>query len=202
MIEFPSHPIAASFQGGLDKASLIPINIHGDGGRGYRKAEIMILQWQSAIGKGTRFSKKRKLESRDTCVAQINLAGHSMSTRFLVATLCKKHYDKDVAPLLELVGCISDWFGSLMREGVRSDGVEYKFLPIGLKGDLVFQAKAAGLVRAFTHVRKRRPTPLSKPLAGICWLCEAGTPKASFAKYPQSLTDEPLGAYEPMRADA
>ena len=187
VVEFPDHPIGACFEAGLNKASVVPINLHGDGGRCYRKAEIMILQWQSAIGQGTRFSNaKRKLETRDD--AQINLAGHSLSTRFLMSTMCKKYYDQDPAPLLELLGHVSDWFGSLFDEGIWVGGTCYKFLPVGLKGDLVFQSKAGGLLRAFTHVRKRRPTAKSKPLAGICWLCQAGTPQVDFSKLPEALT--------------
>ena len=185
--ENPQHPVVSCFREGLDKGSLVPINLHGDGGRAYRKSEIMILQWQSGIGQGTRLSNaKRKLQTRhDVCPAQINLAGHSLSTRFLVSCMRKKYYDQDPSALLELLGCISDWFGALFTEGIYVDNKLFKFLPLGLKGDLVFQQKAAGLKRAFSHVRKRRPNAKSKALPGVCWLCKAGTPQASFPKSPK-----------------
>ena len=49
-----------------------------------------------------------------------------------------------------------------------------------MKGDLVFHAKAAGLERSFTRVRKRAPNAKSKDLPGCCPWCLAGTPTVAF----------------------
>ena len=175
------HPVTADIQSGkLNAAFLVPINVHGDGGRTFKKSEIMILQFQSAIGGGSRLSgQKRKLPSGAE-EAGFNLSGHSLATRYLMSCLTKKHYSDDPAPLLGLLGCVSDWLGDLYENGYEYRGEVWRFVPVGLKGDLVFHAKAAGLERSFTRVRKRKETAKSKPLQGCCPWCLAGTKEVSF----------------------
>ena len=175
------HPVTADIQSGkLNPAFLVPINVHGDGGRTFKKSEIMILQFQSAIGGGSRLSgQKRKLPSGAE-EAGFNLSGHSLATRYLMSCLTKKHYSDDPAPLLGLLGYVSDWLGDLYENGYEYRGEVWRFVPVGLKGDLVFHAKAAGLERSFTRVRKRKETAKSKPLQGCCPWCLAGTKEVSF----------------------
>ncbi|CAE7518865.1 unnamed protein product [Symbiodinium necroappetens] len=179
--QFSSHPIATMTD--LDTEHLVPLVLHGDGGRTYKKSELMILQFQPAIGAGTSksraSSRKRKLEN-DTDAAAVNLLGHSLATRFLMSVLLKKYYIEDSAPLQSLLGFISDWCGDLWENGYDYQGQIWRFLPIGLKGDLVFQAKAANLLRAFTRVRKKAKTANSKPLSGCCPWCLAGTEAIAF----------------------
>ncbi|CAE7379682.1 unnamed protein product [Symbiodinium sp. CCMP2456] len=152
--EFATHPIAA--MNDLDTEHLVPLILHGDGGRTYKKSELMILQWQPAIGAGTSKTKtssnKRKLPG-DIDAAAVNLLGHSLATRYLMSVLLKKYYIEDSTPLQSLLGFISDWFGDLWENGYEFQGQIWRFMPLGLKGDLVFQAKAANLVRSFTRVR-------------------------------------------------
>ena len=101
--QFSSHPIATMTD--LDTEHLVPLVLHGDGGRTYKKSELMILQFQPAIGAGTSksraSSRKRKLEN-DTDAAAVNLLGHSLATRFLMSVLLKKYYIEDSAPLQSL----------------------------------------------------------------------------------------------------
>ncbi|CAE7475214.1 unnamed protein product, partial [Symbiodinium pilosum] len=187
MISEPDHPIVDDIQSGrVDPSYLIPINLHGDGGRTFKKAEIMILQWQSCIGKGTQLSHSRRQKRQlgaDVTPGQVNLCGHSLSTRFLISVLRKKFYMEDATPLLDLLGHVSDWFGSLYKDGLLLDGQLWRFLPLGLKGDLVFQSKAASLTRSFAHVRKRAATAKSKDLVGCCSWCLAGTSEVAFEDF-------------------
>ena len=182
------HPVAEAIrEAHVDPSRLIPLNVHGDGGRTYKKSELMVLQWQSCIGRGTNQadpSKKRKLGQH--IAAEVNLKGHSLATRYLLSVMTKKHYMEDVTPLLQLLGYVSDWFAELYRDGVQLGGVTWRFLPLGVKGDLVFQAKAAGLLRTFSRVRKRPPNPKSKPLDGCCCWCLAGTPNIPFESLGQN----------------
>ena len=100
VVQFPEHPVAKDIATGrVDPACLVPLNIHGDGGRTYRKSELMLLQFQSCIGRGTNLSegsKKRKL-SGDITAAGVNLKGDSLTTRFLISVLHKRHYVEDPA---------------------------------------------------------------------------------------------------------
>ena len=180
-LQFPDHPVTKDFEtGATAKQRLIPLNIHGDGGRTYKKSEIMILQFQPVLGQGTSLGRrttgqKRKQDGQDPAL-EVNMQGHSMATRFLMSVLCKKFYENDVQPLLKLMGFVSDAFDKLYKKGLTVHGEQFKFLAIGLKGDLVFQAKVCQLERSFSHIRKRalKSTSKPKPLAGVCWLCLAG----------------------------
>ena len=209
--EFPDHPITKDFENGVTaKQQLIPINIHGDGGRGYRKSEIMIVQFQPALGQGTTLRAKvtgKRKDGQDP-TPEVNMRGHSLSTRFLISVLCKKFYENDVTPLLKLLGFISDVFGKLYTEGLMANGKRYKFLPIGLKGDLVFQAKVCQLERSFSHIRKRPLKSTSKPksLAGVCWRCLAGhetvDKKALWPLHPSKISREMPAGYPLCLQDA
>ena len=177
---YPTHPLQLDvLDGQTDTSLLVPLLIHGDGGRHYRKSEIMVVQCQPVLGLGTRISRKRfgDHQRRD---GELNFLGHSFSTRFLMATLTKQYYAKDPQPLLQLMTKISEFFESLYTQGLRVHGKTLKFLVLGLKGDLPFISKVAQLRRSFTHTRKRKQHEHSKELAGICWLCHAGTPDVPF----------------------
>ncbi|CAE7509436.1 unnamed protein product, partial [Symbiodinium necroappetens] len=175
------HPIVGDIKSGaVDPAYLVPLNLHGDGGRTYKKSEIMVLQWQPAIGAGTRMSTRKRKVLPEVNAAEINLKGHSFQTRFLISVLHKRHYSDDPAPLLKLLEAVSEWFGDLYENGFKINGQLWRFLPLGLKGDLVFHAKATGLERSFLRVRKRAPNARSKILAGCCPWCLAGSPGFDF----------------------
>ena len=180
--QFREHPVSRAIDT-LDTRHLVPLVLHGDGGRTYKKNELMILQWQPAIGSGSSKSKsnpnKRKL-ANDIDAAGVNLLGHSLATRYLVSVLLKKYYVDDSEPLQSLLGHISDWFGDLWENGYEFQGQVWRFIPLGLKGDLVFHAKAANLERSFTRVREKAKTAKSKPLGGCCPWCLAGTETIAF----------------------
>ncbi|CAE7222361.1 unnamed protein product [Symbiodinium sp. CCMP2592] len=61
--QYREHPIVNDIKTGVvDPGHLVPLNVHGDGGRTYKRQELMVLQWQSAVGAGTsKSSKRRKL---------------------------------------------------------------------------------------------------------------------------------------------
>ena len=54
---------------------------------------------------------------------------------------------------------------------------------LGLKGDLVFQAKACSLVRNYARVQKHVKSTTSKPLVGLCCWRMAGTDKFGFENF-------------------
>ena len=65
-------------------------------------------------------------------------------------------------------------------------GKRFRFLLLGVKGDLPFLQKAAFLVRTFLNVRKAPKTAKSKRLSGCCHLCLAGTEEYNFEDFATS----------------
>ena len=175
----PTHPVTIQISSGLtDAGNLIPVYLHGDGGRHYRKQEIMVMQFQSAVGAGTRLSQGKTASSGS--LAQVNLLNHSFQTRFLIATMKKEFYMQDPEPLLNLMEHVSGFFKDLYVNGILHRGQQLRFLLLGVKGDLPFLAKVASMERTFSHIRKRKRTSASKELPGICWLCAAGVSSLPF----------------------
>ena len=129
---------------------LVPLCLHGDGGRHYRRSEIMILQFQSCLGQGSRQSASCKQKRGDQdAEAQINLLVHSFGTRFLIATMLKQHYADDTTPLLNLLGHVSSFFARLYDEGMTFRGRTAKFALLAAKGDLPFISKITAMERNF-----------------------------------------------------
>ena len=92
----PGHQVyAASARGDCTLARCIPVMIHGDEGRGFKRSGIMVLSVQGAIGKGSvPFLKAHPDgEDRQHCMA-VNIKGISYNSRFLFGAMPKKHYSR------------------------------------------------------------------------------------------------------------
>ena len=156
----PSHDVCADIRAGrVNPATLVPINLHGDGGRAYRKNELLVFQMQPVCGSGTRICREKAQVETEQLQPQVNFLGHSLQTRFLYAVLHKKYYSKDPAPLHALLEAWSVQLGDLYHNGYEHEGRLFKFAPIGMKGDLPWLAKSASMTRCFSHIRKRPKTP-------------------------------------------
>ena len=198
---YPTHPVVLDIlMGMVTPGLLVPLCIHGDGGRHVRKTEIMVVQFQSCVGQGTRIStgqkllgKRKRADGEPSAApaapsggAQVNLLGHSFETRFLVGTMAKRYYSADMGPLLEFFKHVSTYFGDLYRTGVRYRGQCIKFIVLAVKGDLPFLSKIATLERNFMHIRKRKKKVTSKKLEGMCWLCSAGNGEVLFEDFSRT----------------
>ncbi|CAE7621704.1 unnamed protein product [Symbiodinium sp. CCMP2592] len=183
--EQPTHEV---FDHGhfIDYSCLVPLYVHGDGGRTYKRDELMVIQFQPVLGFGSRLSHPLGQKTG------INLQGHSFTTRFLIGVMPKQMYrdalDVFDAFMVEAMRSLE----SLYYEGLQLlDGRVLRFLVVGLKGDLPFLAKAGHLNRTFLNVRKAPERPSSKPLVGCCWMCGAGSPNIpfeEFGKHPRWLS--------------
>ena len=173
---YPQHDVCADINSGkVDPKYLVPLQMHGDGGRGYRKTEVMILQYQPILGAGTRAAPAEKVD------LPLNYLGHSFCTRFLFAVMPKAFFKKNAKVLLKLARKFAEELRVLYDKGYTSQsGITFRFATVGMKGDLPYITKIAGFKRSFGRVRKRPEKANSKPLAGMCWLCLAGTPNYDF----------------------
>lgn len=94
---FPNHDVSEDLrQGVVDASSLVPVQLHGDGGRHFKKTEVMILQWQPVLGGGT----KKALPSRVGLA--INYCGNTCKTRFLFSVPPRAMYSGTPQPLNRL----------------------------------------------------------------------------------------------------
>ena len=152
--------------------TLVPVLIHGDGGRTYKRDELMVAQFQPVLSKGTRKSIVAKPGS-----VGVNLKGHSFTTRFLFSVLQKQMYSTDPVTFSRWLEEFGKDLQQLYYNGIFHERTQktLKFCVVGVKGDLPFLAKAANMTRTFLNIRKHRPGPNSKPLTGCCWLCLAGS---------------------------
>lgn len=152
--------------------TLVPLLIHGDGGRTYKRDELMVVQFQPVLSTGT----KKSIASKPGSVG-VNLKGHSFTTRFLFSVLQKHMYSDDPVTFSRWLEEFAKDLQGLYYRGIFHERTQrtLKFCVIGVKGDLPFLAKAANMTRTFLNIRKHRPGPNSKPLTGCCWLCLAGS---------------------------
>lgn len=174
---FPQHPV---FRDGKCLRTSLPILIHADEGRCVKKEQILVINWQSMLGRGTRLSHEHLLEPQQG----LNYMGKTYSTRFLVATMCSLHYRKKQKHghrLTKLLDAMTDDFIHLYEEGitVSIDGTATTLylVPLAFKGDWPMLAKFGNLTQHFG--KKGRPTAAS----AICHLCKAGSEGVPYEEY-------------------
>ena len=95
----PDHEVfQASAAGLVSLQRSIPVMVHGDEGRSYKKKGVMLVSVQGVLGVGTRPFVQRFKDSRERSRRMgLNIGGHSLGSRFLFAAMLKKHYEKPAA---------------------------------------------------------------------------------------------------------
>ena len=104
---------------------MVPLFVHGDGGRTYRSEELMCVQFQPALGLGTRKSHPVRVISGK---AGVNMRGHSFTTRFLYGVMQKSLYKDDPHTFQVFLERLMENFEGLYFQA--------RFVILGLKGDL------------------------------------------------------------------
>lgn len=162
----------------IDLGCCIPIYAHADGGRGFKKSELMVFNWSSAIGKGTgnpnRKQRSMRQFKKSNDSAQVNLLGNSYATHYMWAVMPALWHKDDhffQEMLLEFGKDLLDCF-----EGVMVNGQLFRLVLLGLKADLKLQARAGRFTRWYSTCRKGPIDPKNKKqtLGLCCWLCGAG----------------------------
>ena len=146
---FPQHPV---FADGKCLRTSVPILIHADEGRCVKKEQILVINWEGMLGRGTRLSHEHLLESQQG----LNYMGKTYSTRFLVATTCSLHYrrkQKHGHRLTKLLDAMTDDFIHLYEEGVTVsiDGAATTLyrVPLAPKGGWPMLAKFGNVTQHF-----------------------------------------------------
>ena len=180
---FPGHRISELLEKGLlNPRRLIPLYLHGDEGRTYRKNGIMILCMQGALGHGSLSGrranqvKKQQLKKKN---AKMNLYGHTFCTRQLFSVAHKKAYDKTPEVLHQLLDVWAKELKELLLKGFASKaGNRFRCAVVGCKGDWPFLVKAGRLNRSFYNTPKRAVSKTA--CTGVCHKCLAGRPQFPF----------------------
>ena len=82
---FPDFELFGLAHEGVPLHRTLPVYIHGDEGTHYKRSALMVLQWQSVLGKGT-----SKLGPLQHGVLGSNQKGQTLSTRMLFAVMRKE----------------------------------------------------------------------------------------------------------------
>lgn len=179
--------------------TMVPLFIHGDGGRTYKHQELMVLQMQPLLGHGS--AKSRQLSANGPGVG---LKGHSFTTRFLYGVLEKQIYSENPKAFHRFLTAMAEDLQRLYYAGVWHQRLQvtFRFCIVGCKGDLPFLSLAGNLVRTFRHIRKRKVGRTSKPLTGCCWICFGGSEHIPFEDFrARPLWLETMGSANPAPWD-
>ena len=145
--------------------SCVPIYIHCDEGTSVKKRGLMVIQWQSLLGRG----------SANAPGTDVNYLSPSVKTRYLYACMMASTYGtRKNKPLLELTRHLALELRSIFYNGVdvelQPDNVVKLYLiPLGIKGDWSGLAKIGCLSRSHARDAPTKPFGL-----GICHLCKGG----------------------------
>lgn len=94
-LEWPDFDLyKAASQNHLPLSRCIPVYLHGDEGRGFKRGQVMILSFQGCIGRGSRpFRQRHPLGTIQRNKMGVNLQGSSFNSRLLFAAMPKKYYN-------------------------------------------------------------------------------------------------------------
>ena len=177
----PSHRIFQLHdRGQIDLSRCAPLMVHGDEGRGRKKAGFLCVSYYSYIGFGTQESNLLR-KHRSFLQMRLNYGGATFLHRFLTAVLPKML--KDDYALKAILNFIADDVCDVLANGVRdSQGHVYTTCVLQVVGDWQFLVKAGSLTRSYSNVQKRPLTEASRP-KGICHMCQAGQRDVPWENY-------------------
>lgn len=169
----PDHDVWGIFERQKVDASLCcPIVVHGDEGRGRKKAPFLVMAYHSLIGRGTQLSNKKRVHRSYTRM-RLNYNGNSRGHRLITSVLPKM--SKDEISFQAILSFVTQDCIDMVTTGVANPhgGAHYRMVTLNCIGDWAFLVKAGQLARSFNRVEKRPRAAGSVP-AGICHYCHAG----------------------------
>ena len=165
----PEHELwDVSDKNGFDLSHTVPILIHGDEGRGRKRAPLLIVAYHSFLGLGTDEANRNR-KTKPYLAQKLNYSGNSHTHRMLSAVLPKMSHDE--IAFETLVDFIVKDCKRALFEGVTSDqGVTFRAAVIQCCGDWMFLAKIGNFCRSYANCQKQPRGQGSIP-KGICHLC-------------------------------
>ena len=121
-----------------------------------------------------------------------NSKGHSFLSRFLIAAVASKTYNRNKRVLPGLLERVAEELTSVFHDGVKApDGSQFQFVFLGAKGDAEWHFEAAQFTRSYHNTGTKQELEM-------CPLCLAGGPNCSFSDVSDSPQWAPtLGTTDP-----
>lgn len=183
----PSHEIY--HRPGHDLSKTCGLMLHGDEGRGLRKAPLMVIAAHSILGFGISTSTTGK---KDTYIKQtLNYEQPTWTTRYLLSVLPKQYYSDEGESIWEsdafqdLMKAICEDLRQLYDHGIETPYGHYFFCVINVMGDWPFIAKCGNLARSYLNISKAESSRTEPK--GICHICRAdmvGVEWTDYDTYP------------------
>lgn len=145
----------------------IPVAVHCDEGTTLKKKNLMVIQLQPLVGRGTR--KKKGTPEIPGC----NMLGNSLTSRLLWSVMLGRAYTGKKLknkPLLNLISHLASQLTDAFYNGIPlKNGTQLFLIPLACKGDWPALVKIGSLNRHFQRVSYSTKTPPP----GLCHLCKA-----------------------------
>ena len=94
--EVPDHQVFSENQAGqVSLSRSVPIMVHGDEGRNFKRKGIMLISFEGVVGKGARPFVVKNAEKTKKLTMGVNIGGHSFCSRFLCAAMQRKCYNQN-----------------------------------------------------------------------------------------------------------
>ena len=159
----------------------IALFVHGDEGRTLKRGGLMVTSIQSVLGVG--FDQKRLKRPRfanDVGKLHVNFAGHTFLTRFVISVIPKTLYQSNPDLFHDSMDLFAAELRDLLDNGIRDEttGEVWRFVVLGIKGDMPYLQKIGKLKRSWNTTIKRGTQ--RAPPRGVCHLCLAGTNAFAF----------------------
>ena len=186
----PSHEVFSKFsQEQLRR--VVPINIHGDEGRGKRRSNTTICSFEAMIGWTGEISVCSKCNPVHAVAPSVNMPltakhlksnmkGHSYLQRWLLFVLPGVLWKNYKALTCELLVAMSKHFYDLFHTGVTFQQNQWHMAAIGAKGDLKWFGAICHLTRGYEMKGTKQDIE-------CCHVCLAGGPGLP----AEDLTDRP-----------
>ena len=170
---YPGHSIFEKFEKtSIHPASTFRLMFHGDEGRGRRRQGFLVVNYHSALGRGTQ-DQIRAQTFKPYVKLALNFVGSSLTTRLLHCALPKKLYQEAGVFDAVLNSAVAE-AEFMLTEGVVEPHSQRKvwFAVLNVCGDWSWLHKCGNLMRSYNNVAKRA----GDQQGGICHRCCAGAP--------------------------
>ncbi|CAE7815208.1 unnamed protein product, partial [Symbiodinium necroappetens] len=172
----PQLPIFKLAQDGrLRLEDVVPLAHHGDEGRSFKKAPLMVLSTHGVLGKGSHQGPKKELPVHKD-PQKLHFLGSTVLTHYVFAVLPHTLYKKSPDVLDSMLSLYASDMESLALNGIDvvEDGQVRRlwWWCLGAKGDLPYLGKAGHFSRTYSMCPKKAVS--KKPACGICFMCSAG----------------------------